>query len=188
LNSEKETRGGSKSRNGKGEFAEKKEKTRKLRSKTKGNNFDCDEDGFSSFPYKGMDSSQRLLLREGLISKIPTKQCPKDRGASGKNVILVIGDGMVRTTVYSTTEFFSFSRDSVFSHRVYNSKSFRSSIFRLIQGWEMVRAGSIARQVIDELADLGCDVTLGECLENLKQVAKDQFGGRTLEDYYTEGT
>jgi hypothetical protein len=56
----------------------------------------CNKDGSSDYPYKGMDNSQRLLLREGVISEIPSTQCPKDReGAINKNVILVVGDGMV---------------------------------------------------------------------------------------------
>jgi hypothetical protein len=56
----------------------------------------CNKDGSSDYPYKGLDNSQRMLLREGIISEIPGTQCPKDRDATGKNVILVIGDGMVR--------------------------------------------------------------------------------------------
>jgi hypothetical protein len=52
----------------------------------------------------------------------------------------------------------------------------------------MQRAGAIARLVIDELEDLGCDVSLGACMENIKMTAKELFAGRTLSDYYTEGT
>jgi hypothetical protein len=48
-------------------------------------------DGRSKFPYRGSDSSERLLLREGLISKIPKSLCGNK---NGKNVILVVGDGM----------------------------------------------------------------------------------------------
>jgi hypothetical protein len=56
----------------------------------------CNKDGSSDYPYKGKDNSQRLLLREGVITEIPSTQCPKDReGAMNKNVILVVGDGMV---------------------------------------------------------------------------------------------
>jgi hypothetical protein len=51
-------------------------------------------------------------------------------------------------------------------------------------GWEMVRAGAIARQIIDELEELGCDTKEG--CPGLKE-ALDAFEGRTLEDYYTEG-
>ena len=42
-------------------------------------------------PVTGKDSSQRLLLREGLIDSIPSTLCGNNQG---KNVILVIGDGM----------------------------------------------------------------------------------------------
>lgn len=116
----------------------------------------CDPDGFSKFPYKGLDNSGRMLLREGVIDEIPPLLCPKDRvideetgeTAPSKNVILVVGDGM---------------------------------------GWEMVRAGSIARQVLNELAELGCDAVSGECPEDVKASAKDAFSGRTTSDYYTEG-
>ncbi len=57
----------------------------------------CDSEGFSHFPFQGLDNSQRLLLREGVISEIPPKLCPQDREMTNitKNVILVIGDGMV---------------------------------------------------------------------------------------------
>jgi hypothetical protein len=56
----------------------------------------CNNDGSSDYPFQGRDNSQRLLLREGVISEIPSTQCPKDReGAMNKNVILVVGDGMV---------------------------------------------------------------------------------------------
>ena len=47
----------------------------------------------------------------------------------------------------------------------------------------MVRAGAIARKVIDELEDLGCNTKEGGCDSSLK----DLFAGRTLSDYYTEG-
>ena len=39
------------------------------------------------------DNSERLLLREGLIDEIPSSLCKNS--AEGKNVMLVIGDGMV---------------------------------------------------------------------------------------------
>jgi hypothetical protein len=59
----------------------------------------CNKDGSSDFPYQGLDNSQRLLLREGIIDSIPGQMCPKDRAVDGKvpgkNVILVVGDGMV---------------------------------------------------------------------------------------------
>jgi alkaline phosphatase len=52
------------------------------------------------------------------------------------------------------------------------------------QGWEMTRAGAIARQVIDELESLGCD-TMEGCPDNAD--AMEAFEGRSLSDYYTEG-
>jgi urease alpha subunit len=52
------------------------------------------------------------------------------------------------------------------------------------QGWEMTRAGAIARQVIDELESLGCD-TMEGCPNNAD--AMEAFEGRSLSDYYTEG-
>ena len=38
----------------------------------------------------GKDSSERLLLREGIIDEIPGSLCDSTQG---KNVILVVGDG-----------------------------------------------------------------------------------------------
>ncbi|CAB9531076.1 Alkaline phosphatase H [Seminavis robusta] len=103
----------------------------------------CDANGFSRFPFQGRDSSERLLLREGVIDELPTSRCGN---AGRKNVILVIGDGM---------------------------------------GWEMARAGAIARQVINELeTTFGCNITSG-CPTNT--AAMDAFRGRNLSDYYTEG-
>jgi hypothetical protein len=52
----------------------------------------------------------------------------------------------------------------------------------------MQRAGAIARLVVDELEGLGCDVSLGACTESIKMAAKALFAGRSLSDYYTEGT
>lgn len=46
----------------------------------------------------------------------------------------------------------------------------------------MVRAGAIAKKVIEELEDAGCDIANG-CDASLKA----QFAGRTIQDYYTEG-
>jgi hypothetical protein len=97
---------------------------------------------FSAFPNGGADSSERLLLREGVIDKIPNSLCGNK---GGKNVILVVGDGM---------------------------------------GWEMVRAGAIARKVVNELESIGCDIAAG-CVGNTAAMAR--FEGRTLADYYTEG-
>jgi alkaline phosphatase len=51
-------------------------------------------------------------------------------------------------------------------------------------GWEMIRAGAIARRVIDELENMGCDTKVG-CPD--LSMAAEAFKGRTLADYYTEG-
>lgn len=52
---------------------------------------DCSgRDGRSKWPYMGKDSSERLLLREGVIDEIPASLCDSTQG---KNVILVVGDG-----------------------------------------------------------------------------------------------
>ena len=48
----------------------------------------------------------------------------------------------------------------------------------------MVRAGAVAKRVVTELEELGCDIQKG-CTGN--QDAIDAFSGRTLADYYTEG-
>lgn len=103
----------------------------------------CRVDGLSSQPFRGRDSPERLLLREGILTEMPASRCDN---ANRKNVILAIGDGM---------------------------------------GYEMARAGAIARQVIDELERLGCDTTVG-CPNNT--IAKAAFRNRNLSDYYTEGT
>lgn len=51
----------------------------------------CNPDGFSKYPNLGRENSERLLLQEGVITKIPKSLC----GNNGtKNVILVVGDGM----------------------------------------------------------------------------------------------
>jgi hypothetical protein len=97
---------------------------------------------FSAFPNGGADNSERLLLREGVIDKIPRSLCGNK---GGKNVILVVGDGM---------------------------------------GWEMIRAGAIARKVVNELESIGCVMATG-CVGNT--AAQARFEGRTLADYYTEG-
>lgn len=103
----------------------------------------CNADGTSKFASYGEENSQRLLLREGVIDAIPSSLCgSKD----GKNVILIVGDGM---------------------------------------GWEMVRAGAVAKQVIAELEQLGCDTKVG-CPDNQEAIAT--FAQRTLsDDYYTSG-
>lgn len=97
----------------------------------------------SAFPYLGRENSERLLLREGAITRIPSSLC--GNAAGSKNVILVVGDGM---------------------------------------GWEMTRAGVIAKKVVAELKSLGCDIVTG-CPGN--QAALNTFAGRTLSNYYTEG-
>lgn len=51
----------------------------------------------------------------------------------------------------------------------------------------MVRAGAIAKRVIEELGELGCDSKSGECPDDLKKEAKKAFEGRSIGDYYTEG-
>jgi hypothetical protein len=93
------------------------------------------------------ENSERLLLRTGLIDAIPKSLC-SDPASKGKNVMLVIGDGM---------------------------------------GWEMVRAGAIVRQVLNELEGLGVNTQTGAQTDELARKAKDAFEGRTLEDYYMEG-
>lgn len=102
----------------------------------------CDPNGFSKFPYLGRENSERMLLREGAITRLPPSLCGS---TAAKNVILVIGDGM---------------------------------------GWEMARAGSIAKQVVAELTKAGCNVVTG-CSNNT--ALKNSFAGRTLSNYYTEG-
>jgi alkaline phosphatase len=51
-------------------------------------------------------------------------------------------------------------------------------------GWEMTRAGSIAKQVVAELKGYGCDIVNG-CPSNT--AASAAFAGRMLDSYYTEG-
>eukprot|EP00956_Cyclotella_meneghiniana_P019253 scaffold32871_cov31-Cyclotella_meneghiniana.AAC.2 len=106
-------------------------------------------------PVAGMDNSMRLLKREGIISEIPTSLCEKNRPVpdgetpkQGKNVILVVGDGM---------------------------------------GWEMIRAGAIAKLVIKELEGLGVDIKTGAETDALAASAKAAFAGRVLNDYYIAG-
>ena len=101
----------------------------------------------SNFPFRGQDSSERLLLREGLIDAIPEDLCGQPE--TSKNVILVIGDGM---------------------------------------GWEMIRAGAIAKLVLQELEDMGCDTKTGCADSDTGDAVMNAFAGRTLSDYYTEGT
>jgi hypothetical protein len=51
---------------------------------------------------------------------------------------------------------------------------------------EMIRAGAVAKQVIDELVGLGVNIKTG-ATGALASTAKDQFAGRTLDDYYKAG-
>jgi hypothetical protein len=101
----------------------------------------CNNDGTTKFASYGEENSQQLLLREGVIDAIPPSLC----GRKGKNVILVVGDGM---------------------------------------GWEMTRAGAIAKQVVDELERMNCDTKVG-CPDN--EAAINAFATRTLSDYYESG-
>lgn len=101
----------------------------------------------SKYPFLGQDSSERLLLREGIIDSIPADLCTQSD--KSKNVILVIGDGM---------------------------------------GWEMIRAGAIAKLVLAELEDMGCDTKTGCPNSDVGDAVMEVFAGRTLSDYYTEGT
>lgn len=52
-------------------------------------------------------------------------------------------------------------------------------------GWETVRAGAIAKRVIDELEEEYCCPIGTGCPDN--DVAKAAFHGRSLQDYYTKG-
>ena len=101
----------------------------------------------SKYDFLGQDSSERLLLREGIIDSIPEDLCGQPE--KSKNVILVVGDGM---------------------------------------GWEMIRAGAIAKLVIDELEAAGCDTKTGCPNSDVGDQVLKAFEGRTLADYYTEGT
>jgi hypothetical protein len=51
----------------------------------------------------------------------------------------------------------------------------------------MERTGAIAKRILVELAEIGCDAKSGECMENQKANALARFAGRTLSDYYTKG-
>jgi len=92
----------------------------------------------------GPVSSQQMLLDNGIISKIPSSVCT---AGTGKNVFLVIGDGM---------------------------------------GWEMARAGAIAKRVLDELKGMGVDTVNGST-GAVADAAMLAFNGRQLKDYYLEG-
>lgn len=54
-------------------------------------------------------------------------------------------------------------------------------------GWEMVRAGAIARRVLNELEALGIDTKKGSPGTPQAAAALNAFRNRTLADYYTEG-
>lgn len=88
-------------------------------------------------------NSEQLLMEEGVISEIPATKC-----GAGKNVILVMGDGM---------------------------------------GWEMIRAGAIAKKILTELQGMGIDTKVGAKGTAKAAEAKAAFKGRALKDYYTEG-
>lgn len=49
----------------------------------------------------------------------------------------------------------------------------------------MIRAGAIAKKVLDELTEMGCDTKVG--CPDMAEAANAKFAGRTLDDYYTEG-
>ena len=51
---------------------------------------------------------------------------------------------------------------------------------------EMIRAGAVAKQVIDELVTLGVDIKTG-ATGDLATTAKARFAGKTLDDYYKSG-
>lgn len=51
---------------------------------------------YNSGPFP-MDNSERLLHREGVIDEIPASLCTN--AANGKNVMLVVGDGMVSPVI-----------------------------------------------------------------------------------------
>jgi len=55
-------------------------------------------------------------------------------------------------------------------------------------GWEMIRAGAIAKLVLDELEEMGCDTKTGCPDSDVGDEAMKMFHGRTLDHYYTEGT
>jgi len=54
-------------------------------------------------------------------------------------------------------------------------------------GWEMVRAGAIAKKVLKELTDMGIDTKVGATTNETKAAAKAVFAGRTYNEYYTQG-
>jgi hypothetical protein len=123
------------------------EEGRKLRRHSRKPKYDiCGKKNYKKDVPKmsGPVTSQQMLFENGVISKIPTNLCA---AGTGKNVILVIGDGM---------------------------------------GWEMARAGAIAKRVIDELTGLGVDIKTG-ATGALADAAKAAFAGRELKDYYLEG-
>ena len=49
----------------------------------------------------------------------------------------------------------------------------------------MIRAGAVARKVLMELEEMGCDTSFG--CPSMADAANAAFAGRTLTDYYTEG-
>jgi hypothetical protein len=51
----------------------------------------------------------------------------------------------------------------------------------------MVRAGAIGKRVVEELENLGCNITTGCADTDVGAAARQAFADRTLDDYYTEG-
>jgi len=128
-------------------FVSANKEERKLRKHSRKPKYDiCGKKNYKKDVPKqsGPVTSQQFLLDNGIISKLPTSLCT---AGTGKNVILVIGDGM---------------------------------------GWEMARAGAIAKRVLDELTGLGVDTVNGST-GAVADAAKAAFAGRQLKDYYLEG-
>lgn len=53
-------------------------------------------------------------------------------------------------------------------------------------GWEMIRAGAIAKMVVNELEGMGVNIVNGTSGDDAEK-AMDAFKGRSLSDYYTKG-
>jgi len=125
-----------------------------------------------------------MLLREGIIDEIPASLC--SNSANGKNVMLVVGDGMV-SDIDPLFTFFHYASHFVCDYLVTSYKVVNTKKYLLFccQGWEMVRAGAVAKAIIDELESMGCDTKFG--CTSMAEYAKAAFSGRSLDDYYTEG-
>jgi hypothetical protein len=48
----------------------------------------CNRDGTHLLPDYGVDSAERMLLREGIIDEIPPQTCDPDRANKTKNFIM----------------------------------------------------------------------------------------------------